>query len=81
MLCLMRRWIGGEGNLRMSKLKEPTFEISIIERYKRREISPEEALIEMYLAGVSISCVKDISEALRGTKVSPLHDNGLLISS
>lgn len=31
----------------------------------------EEALIEMYLAGVSVRRVEDITEALRGSKVSP----------
>ena len=31
----------------------------------------EEALIEMYLAGVSIRRVEDITEALWGSKVSP----------
>lgn len=31
----------------------------------------EEALIEMYLAGVSAYRVKDITEALLGSKVSP----------
>ena len=31
----------------------------------------EEALIEMYLAGVSVRRVVDISEALWGTRVSP----------
>ena len=31
----------------------------------------EEALVEMYLAGVSVRRVEDITEALRGTKVSP----------
>lgn len=31
------------------------FETAIIERYKRREASVEEALVEMYLAGVSVS--------------------------
>ncbi len=61
----------GEVNLRMPKLKGLTFETSIIERYKRRETSVEEALIEMYLAGVSVRHVEDISEALWGTKVSP----------
>lgn len=45
----------GNVNLRMPKLKGITFETAIIERYKRRETSVEEALIEMYLAGVSIS--------------------------
>lgn len=61
----------GEVNLRMPKLRGLTFETSIIERYRRRETSVEEALIEMYLAGVSVRRVEDISEALWGTKVSP----------
>lgn len=61
----------GEIKLRMPKLKGVTFETSIIERYKRRETSVEEALIEMYLAGVSVRRVEDISEALWGTRVSP----------
>ena len=37
----------------------------------RRESSVEEALIEMYLAGVSVRRVEDITEALWGSKVSP----------
>jgi len=61
----------GEVNLRMPKLKGVAFETAIIERYRRRETSVEEALIEMYLAGVSVRRVEDISEALWGTKVSP----------
>ena len=61
----------GEVNLRMPKLKGVAFETAIIERYKRRETSIEEALIEMYLAGVSVRRVEDITEALWGTKVSP----------
>lgn len=48
-----------------------TFETAIIERYKRRESSVEEALVEMYLAGVSVRRVEDITEALWGQKVSP----------
>lgn len=35
------------------RLRQQTFETAIIERYRRRESSVEEALIEMYLAGVS----------------------------
>ena len=31
----------------------------------------EEALIEMYLAGVSVRRVEDITKALWGTRVSP----------
>ncbi len=42
-----------------------------IERYRRRESSVEEALIEMYLTGVSVCQVEDITEALWGSKVSP----------
>ena len=55
----------------MPKLKGIPFETAIIERYRRRESSVEEALIEMYLAGVSVRRVKDITEALWGTRVSP----------
>ena len=46
-------------------------ETEIIERYRRRESSVEEALVEMYLAGVSVRRVEDITEALWGTRVSP----------
>ena len=61
----------GEVTLRMPKLRSLPFETQIIERYRRRESSVEEALIEMYLAGVSVRRVEDITEALWGTKVSP----------
>jgi len=61
----------GDVTLKMPKLKGVAFETAIIERYKRRESSVEEALIEMYLAGVSVRRVEDITEALWGTKVSP----------
>ena len=61
----------GEVQLNVPKLKGISFETAIIERYRRRESSVEEALIEMYLAGVSVRRVEDITEALWGTKVSP----------
>ena len=61
----------GEVDLKVPKLRHLPFETAIIERYKRRESSIEEALIEMYLAGVSVRRVEDITEALWGTKVSP----------
>jgi putative transposase len=61
----------GEVTLRMPKLRQVPFETAIIERYRRRESSVEEALIEMYLAGVSVRRVEDITEALWGTRVSP----------
>ena len=59
--------------LKVPKLKGIPFETAIIERYRRRESSVEEALIGMYLAGVSVQRVEDITEALWGTKVSPLE--------
>jgi putative transposase len=61
----------GEVNLKVPKLRRQTFETAIIERYRRRESSVEEALIEMYLAGISVRRVEDITEALWGTRVSP----------
>lgn len=61
----------GNVTLKVPKLKGIPFETAIIERYRRRESSVEEALIEMYLAGVSVRRVEDITEALWGTKVSP----------
>jgi transposase-like protein len=61
----------GDVTLKIPKLKGVSFETAIIERYRRRESSVEEALIEMYLAGVSVRRVEDITEALWGTKVSP----------
>jgi transposase-like protein len=61
----------GDVTLHVPKLKGIQFETAIIERYRRRETSIEEALIEMYLAGVSVRRVEDITEALWGTRVSP----------
>ncbi len=48
----------GEVTLKVPKLRQATFETAIIERYKRRETSVEEALVEMYLAGVSVRRVE-----------------------
>jgi len=61
----------GDVNLKIPKLKGVAFETDIIERYQRRESSVEEAPIEMYLAGVSVRRVEDITEALWGSRVSP----------
>jgi putative transposase len=55
----------------VAKLCNLPFETATIERYRRRESSVEEALVEMYLAGVSVRRVEDITEALWGTRVSP----------
>ena len=61
----------GDVTLHMPRLKGVSFETAIIERYRRRESSVEEALIEMYLAGVSVRRVEDITEALWGTRSRP----------
>lgn len=61
----------GELKLRIPKLRSLPFETSIIERYRRREVSVEEALVEMYLAGVSVRRIEDVTQAVWGTRVSP----------
>lgn len=61
----------GEVTLKVPKLRSLPFETAIIERYRRRETSVEEALLEMYYAGVSMRRVEDITEALWGSRVSP----------
>ena len=58
----------GEVKLTVPKLRTLPFETAIIERYRRRESSVEEALIEMYLAGVSVRRVEDITQALVGRR-------------
>jgi putative transposase len=63
--------VSPEVTLKVPKLRQQTFETAIIERYRRRESSVEEALIEMYLAGVSVRRVEDITEVLWRTRVSP----------
>jgi transposase-like protein len=60
----------GEVELQVPRLRKLPLETAIIERYKRRESSVEEALVEMYLAGVSMRRVEDITEALWGVRTS-----------
>lgn len=60
----------GEIEVAMPKLKGAKFVTAIIERYRRRETSLEEAVVEMYLAGVSTRRVEDVSELLWGASVS-----------
>ena len=50
-------------SLKVPKLKGAVFESAVIERYRRREESVEEALIDMYLAGVSTRQVDDVQPA------------------
>lgn len=60
----------GQLTLKMPKLKGMRFATAVIERYKRRETSVEEAIIEMYLAGVSTRRIEDVGEILWGAGVS-----------
>ena len=60
----------GKMSLKVPKLKGAVFESAVIERYRRREESVEEALIDMYLAGVSTRQVDDVSQLLWGDRMS-----------
>ena len=59
----------GRLSVKVPKLKGALFQSAVIERYRRREESVEEALIDMYLAGVSTRRVDDISQALWGGRM------------
>ncbi|MFR0022043.1 MAG: IS256 family transposase [Bifidobacterium longum] len=59
----------GKMSLKVPKLKGAVFESAVIERYRRREESVEEALIDMYLAGVSTWQVDDVSQLLWGDRM------------
>ena len=59
----------GKMTLKVPKLKGAVFESAVIERYRRREESVEEALIDMYLAGVSTRQVDDVSQLLWGDRM------------
>ena len=54
----------GDVVLDVPKLRGATFQTAVIERYRRRETSVEEATMEMYLAGVSTRRIEDVSETL-----------------
>ena len=60
----------GRVTLKMPKLKGMRLATAVVERCKRRETSVEEAIIEMYLAGVSTRRIEDASEVLWGAGVS-----------
>lgn len=64
----------GEATIRMSKLKGGRFTTAIIERYRRRESSVEEAMMEICLAGVSTRMNEGVLEILRGSSVSSLNE-------
>lgn len=50
-----RKLVNGAGQVELNvpKLRGATFQTAVIERYRRCETSVEEAIVEMYLAGVS----------------------------
>ena len=64
-----RRFITTSGQMAL-KLKDIRFATVIIERYRRRETSVEEAMIELCLAGVSTRRIEDVSEILWGSSAS-----------
>lgn len=53
----------------MPKLRGALFESAVIERYRWRESSVEEALMGMYLAGVSTRQVDDTGQLLWGDRM------------
>ena len=55
--------------LRVPKLKGAVFESAVVERYRRREQSVEEAPVDMYLAGVSTRRVDDTGRLLWGERM------------
>ena len=63
----------GEVTLKVPKLLTLPFETAIIERYRRRESSVEEALVEMYLAGVSVRRVEAHHRSPVGHASQPEH--------
>ena len=63
----------GEVGLKVPKLRRQTFETAIIERYRRRESSVEEALIEMYLAGVSVGAWRTSRKRCGARGCQPEH--------
>lgn len=61
----------GRHQIRVPKLKGIPFTSQIIERYRTREASVEEALMHMYFAGVSTRQVDDISQLLWSDRMPP----------
>ena len=60
----------GEAELSVPKPRGATLTTQIIERYRRRESSVEEAMMEMCLAGVSTRRIEDAGEIPWGPSVS-----------
>ena len=62
----------GGVTLKVPKLKGISFETAIIERYRRRESSVEEAPIEMYLARIHSTCGGHCCDTVGQQCLSPL---------
>lgn len=60
----------GEIELEVPRMRVLQFQTEVIERYRRMEISLEEAMIEMYLSGISTRRISDVTEAQCDTTVS-----------
>lgn len=54
----------GEIELSVPRLRTLNFQTMVVERYRRMEISLEEALIEMYFLGLSTRKITDVTEML-----------------
>lgn len=67
----------GEIELSVPRLRTLTFQTMVIERYRRMEISLEEALVEMYLLGISTRKIGDITEALADFPLSSTSQSRL----
>lgn len=52
----------GEVTLNVLRLRNLPFETAITHRHRRRKSSVEEALVEMYLAGVSVRRMEDVTK-------------------
>lgn len=60
----------GQVTLETAKLKGIRSATAIVNRYKCREASVEEVMIEVYLAGMSTRRIEGVSEILWGASVS-----------
>ncbi|WP_350197029.1 transposase [Roseibium album] len=64
----------GEAKLNYAETsRRQMFETEIIERYRRRKFSVEEALMQIGLACISVRCVEDITNVLWGTRGESRH--------
>ena len=60
----------GVVNLDVPRDRDGLFQTDAFEKYRRAEVSLEEAMLEMYLSGVSTRKVADVTQALCGVRKS-----------